>query len=111
MNAYRDQYAQLFKDGRNVILLAVSTDADTTLASWARDAQYPFLFLSDPDGAVGRAYGATVPGRTMDSRNLFIVRNGQVVERMIPFREVDPQAYSTLAASIERLTPSDSTGR
>ena len=111
MNAYRDQYAQLFKDGKNVILLAVSTDADTTLASWARDAQYPFLFLSDPDGAVGRAYGATVAGRPMDNRNLFIVRNGQIVERMIPFREVDPTSYTALAASIERLTPADSTGR
>ena len=111
MNAYRDQYAQVFKNGKDVILIGISTDADTALASWAHDSQFPFLFLSDPDGSVGRAYGATVPGRNMDSRNLFIVRNGQVVERMVPFREVDPQSYATLAASISRLTPSDSTGR
>ena len=111
MNAYRDQYAQLFKDGRNVILLAVSTDADTALASWARDAQFPFLFLSDPDGAVGRAYGAAVPGRVTDNRNLFVVRNGRIVERMIPFREVDPSAYTALGAAIDRVTPADSAGR
>ncbi len=110
MNAYRDQYAQLFKDGKNVILVAVSTDADTTLASWARDSQFPFLFLSDPDGSIGRAYGATVPGRNMDSRNLFVVRNGQIVDRMIPFREVDPTSYTNLAAIINRVTPGDSTG-
>ena len=30
MDAYRDQYAQLFKDGK-VVLLAISTDADTTV--------------------------------------------------------------------------------
>ncbi len=35
MDAYRDQYAKLFGD--NVKLLAVSTDADTTLAAWARE--------------------------------------------------------------------------
>ena len=111
MNAYRDQYAQLFKDGRNVVLIGVSTDADTAQASWMRDSQFPFLMLSDPDGAVGRAYGASVPGRTMDSRNLFIVRNGVVVERMIPFREVDPQSYTALGAAIDRVTPADSAGR
>jgi peroxiredoxin Q/BCP len=109
MNAYRDQYAQVFKNGKDVVLIGISTDADTMLASWARDSQFPFLFLSDPDGSVGRAWGATVPGRNMDARNLFIVRNGQVVERMVPFREVDPQAYVTLGAAVARLTPQDST--
>ena len=108
MNAYRDQYAQLFHGGKDVILLAISTDADTTQASWARDSQFPFLFLSDPDGAVGRAFGATVPNRNMDSRNLFIVRNGKVVYRAAPFREVDPGAYTALAAAINQLTPADS---
>ena len=111
MNAYRDQYAQVFKNGKDVVLIGISTDADTTLAAWARERQYPFLFLSDRDGAVGRAFGASVAGRNQDSRNLFIVRNGQVVERMVPFREADPQAYTTLGAAIARLTPSDSTGR
>jgi len=110
MNAYRDQYAQLFKGGRNVVLIAISTDADTTQASWARDAEFPFLFASDQDGAVGRAYGATVPGRVSDNRNLFIVRNGRVVWRAVPFREVDPSAYTALAAAIDSLTPADSSG-
>ena len=43
MNAYRDQYAKLFKDGRNVVLIAISADPDTALASWARDSEFPFL--------------------------------------------------------------------
>ncbi|MBP2647825.1 MAG: putative peroxiredoxin, partial [Gemmatimonadetes bacterium] len=58
MDAYRDQYATLFNGGKDVTLVAISTDPDTTLASWARDAKYPFTFLSDVGGAVGKLYGA-----------------------------------------------------
>ena len=50
MEAYRDQYATLFNGGRNVVVLAVSADADTALASWARDLQTPILLASDPGG-------------------------------------------------------------
>ncbi len=35
MDAYRDQYAQLFGTGNNVKVLAISADADTAQASWA----------------------------------------------------------------------------
>ena len=52
MEAYRDQYASLFRGGRDVILLAVSTDPVEEHASWAADADFPFLFGSDP-GATG----------------------------------------------------------
>ncbi len=58
MNAYRDQYAQIFKNGRNVVLIAISADPDTALYSWARDAEFPFLFASDTGAAVGLTYGA-----------------------------------------------------
>ena len=54
MDAYRDQYAKLFNDGKKVTLLAVSVDPITELASWAKDRNYPFRFLSDPDGKVGK---------------------------------------------------------
>ena len=111
MNAYRDQYAQLFRSGQNVVLIAISTDADTAQASWARDSQYPFLFLSDPDGAVGRQYGATVSGRTMDNRNLFIVgRDGRIAYRAVPFREVEPKSYTELGQAIDRIAPRDTSG-
>ena len=58
MNAYRDQYATLFKNGRGVVLIAISADPDTALASWARDSEFPFLFASDSATAVARQYGA-----------------------------------------------------
>jgi len=39
MEAYRDQYATLFNNGRKVVVLGISVDADTTLASWTQVAK------------------------------------------------------------------------
>ena len=69
MEAYRDQYAKLFNSGKNVVVLGVSVDPDTTLASWARDQQTPLLYASDVGQRVGKMYGA-VSGK-VDDRSLF----------------------------------------
>src|SRR5438874_2662601 len=112
MNAYRDQYAQLFKDGKNVILIAISADADTMQQSWARDSQFPFLFASDTSLAVARQYGALATRGAMTNRNLFIVGpDGRIAYRAVPFREVDPTSYTELGSAIDRLVPADSSGR
>lgn len=111
MNAYRDQYAQLFRLGRNVVLIAISADPDTALASWARDSEFPFLFASDRDLAVGRAYGALASRPGLTNRNLFVVGpDGRIAWRAVPFREIDPQAYVELGQAIERLVPRDTSG-
>ena len=102
MNAYRDQYATLFKNGRGVVLIAISADPDTALASWARDSEYPFLFASDSATAVGRQYGALAEDPGMTNRNLFVVGpDGRIAHRAIPFREIDPSAYKELGAAIQ----------
>jgi len=112
MNAYRDQYAQLFRNGRDVVLIAISNDADTTLAAWARESSFPFLFASDTGLAVSRAYGAMSGRGTSSNRNLFVVGpDGRIAYRAVPFREVDPVAYEELGAAIARLAPRDTTGR
>lgn len=105
MNAYRDQYAQLFGTDSSVVLLAISVDPADTLAAWARDGDYPFTFLSDPGGQVGRQYGAFVDrgGTIMDNRSLFVVRHGIIRHVMAPFREVDPTAYEELGEAIQRV--------
>ncbi len=109
MNAYRDQYAQLFKNGRNVVLVAISADPDTALASWARDAEFPFLFASDTGSVVGRIYGAFSSRASLDNRNLFVVGpDGKVAYRATPFREIDPIAYQELGQAIQRLAPEES---
>jgi len=103
MDAYRDQYATLFNGGQGVTLLAISTDPDTALASWARDKDYPFTLLSDPGAKVGTLYGAALPGRNVDNRTLFIVgRDGRIEHVMAPFREVDAKAYRDLEAEIRK---------
>jgi peroxiredoxin Q/BCP len=101
MNAYRDQYATLFKNGRGVVLIGISADADTALASWARDSEYPFLFASDSGTVVGRRYGALAENPGLTNRNLFVVgRDGRITYRAVPFREIDPSAYKELGAAI-----------
>ena len=106
MDAYRDQYAQLFKGGK-VILLAISTDADTALASWARDKDYPFTMLSDVNAEVGKKYGAfiTTPRGPLDNRTLFVIgKDGKIAKVMAPFREVDATAYEELGKAIDEAS-------
>ena len=110
MNAYRDQYAKLFKNGRSVVLIAISADPDTALASWARDSEFPFLFASDTGTAVARRYGALAERPGMTNRNLFVVGpDGRIAYRATPFQEVDPRAYTELGAAINKLVPTDTT--
>jgi peroxiredoxin Q/BCP len=108
MNAYRDQYAQLFKGGKNVVLIAISADVDTAQQSWARDAEFPYLFASDTGSAVGKAYGAYIGKYNLDNRTLFIVGpDGKIAWRAAPFREIDPTAYKELGTAIDSLVPKE----
>ena len=106
MHAYRDQYAQLFNGGRDVVLIAISADPIDELHSWARDDQFPFLVASDANLEVGRAFGALSPRGPVTNRNLFVVGpDGNIAFRAVPFREVDPTAYEELGAAIDRIAP------
>ncbi len=104
MEAYRDQYAKLFNNGKNVIVLGVSVDADTTLASWARDQQTPVLYASDIGQAVGKLYGA-ISGKS-DDRSLFVIDPaGRIVKRMQPFNVLSQTAYEDLEAAVKQTLP------
>jgi peroxiredoxin Q/BCP len=106
MNAYRDQYAKLFNNGRGVVQIAISADPDTALASWARDSEFHFLFASDTGLAVAKRYGALAEQPGLTNRNLFVVGpDGRIAYRAIPFREIDPKAYTELGAAIRELLP------
>src|SRR5512133_2926350 len=110
MNAYRDQYAQLFNLGQNVVLVAISADSVSDLAAWAKDADFPFLMASDKGLAVAKQYGALSSRGTSSNRNLFVVGpDGRIAYRAVPFREIDPTAYTKLGAAIDKLVPADST--
>jgi peroxiredoxin len=104
MEAYRDQYAKLFNDGRNVVVLAVSVDPDTTLASWARDLQTPLLFGSDVGQLIGRRYGS-VSGST-DNRSLFVIDSaGRIAKRMLPFNQLAQASYDELEEAVRKTLP------
>jgi peroxiredoxin Q/BCP len=104
MEAYRDQYAKLFNDGRNVVVVGVSVDPDTALASWARDLQTPILFASDAGQKVGKLYGSTRGG--IDNRNLFVIDpTGRIAHRMLPFNELSAAAYDELAEAVRKTLP------
>jgi peroxiredoxin Q/BCP len=102
MDAYRDQYAKIFKGGKGVTLLAVSTDSASELASWAKDRNYPFAFLSDSGGVLGRQYGAFATKYGMDNRTVFVIAPDGTISYAAPFREIDPTAYTELADAVSR---------
>jgi len=105
MEAYRDQYATLFNGGRNVVVIGISTDADTTLASWARDAEFPMLFGSDIGGAVETKYGSFV-GNRLESRAVFIVGpDGKIVHHTPAFNALAAKAYTDLGEIIDKISP------
>jgi peroxiredoxin Q/BCP len=102
MRAYRDQYSELFRDGQDVVLVAISTDTAEDLASWARDEQFQFVMASDVSGAIAQQFGAS-RGRVA-SRFLFIIGpDGKVAHRMLPFQEVDPTSYEQLASALDEV--------
>jgi len=103
MDAYRDQYATVFKGGDKVVLLAISADTPEELASWAKDKDYPFRFLSDSGGVVGRLYGAWEAKYKLDNRTLFVIGpDGRIAYVADPFQEIDPTAYSRLQEAVAK---------
>jgi peroxiredoxin len=108
MEAYRDQYATLFNNGRKVVVIGISADADTAQASWMRDSDFPFLFLSDKDGAIADRYGS-FNGQRLESRALFVVApDGTIAYHVAAFNQLAAKAYTDLAAVIDKLSPPDS---
>lgn len=106
MEAYRDQYATLFNNGRKVVVIGISVDADTAQASWARDEAFPIVFASDVDGKVGRMYDAFLPDRKQDNRSLFVVGpDGRIRYATKSFKVLSAGAYKELGAVVDSLSP------
>jgi peroxiredoxin len=101
MNAYRDQYAQTFNGGKGVTVLAISVDADTAHAAWAREAGYPVTFVSDTAKSLGAPYAVLPAGRGFYARVVFVVgKDGRIAKVMRPFRELVQDSYEELAAAV-----------
>lgn len=103
MHAYRDQYSELFRDGQDVILIAMSTDSAEDLHAWARDDQFQFVMASDQDSEVAGVYGASrEDGRPFSNRFLYVIGpDGRIAHTQIPFLETDPSSYTALAEALD----------
>lgn len=105
MEAYRDQYATIFKNGNGVTVLAVSTDDVATLADWAKEKDFPVTFLSDKDAVVGRLYDVKAPAVNINRRVVFVVGpDGKVQHVMRPFRELSADAYVELGEAVKKAS-------
>ena len=106
MEAYRDQYSKLFNNGKKVVVIGISTDADTAQANWAHDSGFPIVFASDAQGKVGAMYDTFDTKRNQDTRTLFVIDpEGKVALVMRPFHVLSPKDYADLGAVIDKLAP------
>src|SRR3982751_3445760 len=99
MEAYRDQYATLFNNGKKVVVIGISVDPDTALANWARESGFPNLFASDPDQTVAKLYGSA--DAKFDTRNVFVVApDGKISARIMKFNVLSGDAYTELGKAV-----------
>jgi len=107
MEAYRDQYASIFKGGRGVTVIGISDDSTEKLASWAADADFPMLFAQDKDHEVAKAYnvGIRLTGNISSRAIIVIDPDGKVAWTTEKFRAIDPTAYEELGVEVARVAP------
>ena len=105
MEAYRDQYATLFNNGRGVTVLAISTDAIATNQSWAAEKNFPVTFVSDTAGVLGPLYDVKFPAVNFYKRVVFVIGpDGRIKHIMRPFRELSADAYAELGAAVRKAS-------
>jgi peroxiredoxin Q/BCP len=105
MEAYRDQYATIFKNGQGVTVLAISTDEISTLAEWAAEKSFPITFLSDSGAVAGRLYDVKAPLVNVNRRVVFVVGpDGRIAHIMRPFRELSADSYTELGEAVKKAS-------
>jgi peroxiredoxin Q/BCP len=103
MESYRDKYLELFNGGRDVVVIGISADPDSALANWAREADFPVLFVSDTQGEIGSKYGAWNAAQKYDTRALFIVApDGKITYTTPTFNVLSADSYTELASEVEK---------
>ena len=106
MTHYRDEYEKLFMGGKDVVLLGISTDPDTTLANWAKEASFPFRFVSDVDRKIGEAYGTLTAPNAREKRYVYVISpDGKISYVKKPFSPASQPHYDELAEAIHTATP------
>lgn len=104
MTGYRDRWDTMFNGGKGIRVIAISMDADTTQADWAREAKLPMTFASDEKGEAGKRYGAWSEGRTAESRLLYVVGpDGRIAWTAKPFKPFVDDSYTELGTELKKV--------
>lgn len=104
MTGYRDQWATLFNGGKGIHVIAISMDADTTQADWAKEANLPMTFASDTKGEAGKLYGARSEGRPVENRLLYVVGpDGRIAWTAKPFKPMVAESYNELGEQVKKV--------
>lgn len=105
MEAYRDQYATLFNNGHNVVVLGISVDPDSTLLAWAKQSSFPVVFVSDADAKASRLYQTYNEANKMDARHLYVIDKTGKITYKTAFRVMAADAYTELDAEVDKVAP------
>jgi peroxiredoxin len=109
MEAYRDQYATMFNNGKKIALIGISVDPDTLLANWAHETSYPGLYVSDSGQVIGNLYGST--RGQVDARNVFVIGpDGRITHRMVSFNVLSQDAYAELEKAVDEVAGAAGSG-
>ena len=106
--AYRDQYATIFNDGKGVVDISISSDNVNELAAWAKEENFPNLFASDTTGEVAEKYATLGTGigpmKKFYKRVVFVVDPaGHVAHVIRPFSALSQDAYAELDSVVDRV--------
>jgi thioredoxin-dependent peroxiredoxin len=92
----RDSY-EVFGD-RDVVVLGVSTDGESSHKRFKEKYELPFTLLADPDQTLGDVYGVAQEGKRSYARSTFVIdRDGKVAKIMHRVKP-DTHAEQVLAA-------------
>jgi peroxiredoxin Q/BCP len=98
--SFRDAWDAIAKTG--AVLIGVSADPLDSHKNFAAHHRLPFLLISDPDGAIGRAYGVPFEGR--HHRETFVIGVDGSVRKV--YRQVDVSVHAQqVLADLTGLVP------
>ncbi len=93
--AFRDAYSEF--EGRDIVVLGVSTDDAKSHEKFATKFNLPFPLLVDADGKVATAYESYGPKKFMGkeyigiTRNTFVIDSEGKIEKI--YKKVKPEAH------------------
>ncbi|MDF1503984.1 redoxin domain-containing protein [Roseisolibacter sp. H3M3-2] len=101
LTKFRDEYDTLF--GKDVVVLPISVDDVASHTAWAKDMNFPFALVADPQLTAAAAYGSHVPGRPTSGRTVFVIgKDGRIAWRDLRFNALNEGAYTAMAEAVAK---------